>query len=135
MVVDLNLTKDASLSRPRPGETFTYTLTVNNTSTNDATGVLVTDLLPDEIIFQSATAGESFNPATGIWTVGTVAANSSRTLDIQAILDPNRTSPLDSIMNTAEITDADQADTDSTPDNANANEDDQDTFVLTPARG
>lgn len=134
VTVDLSLTKTASVSRPRPGETFTYTLTVNNTSSNEATGVSVTDLLPAGIAFQSATTGESYSPGSGIWNVGSVAANSSRTIDIQAILNPNRTSPLNPINNTAEITNADQTDTDSTPDNAVASEDDQATLVLTPAR-
>lgn len=134
VTVDLDLTKSVSIARPVPGESFTYTLSVRNTSPNDATGVVVTDPLPDEIIFQSNTTGQVYLPTTGVWTVGTVAAGATRTIDIQAVLSPNRSDVLDPISNTAEITLADQFDIDSTPGNAIAGEDDQASAIITPAR-
>ncbi|MCM2371204.1 SpaA isopeptide-forming pilin-related protein [Aporhodopirellula aestuarii] len=134
VTIDLELDKTVTSSRPVPGETFTYNVTVRNTSNDDATGVIVTDILPDGLIFQSATAGEIYSAGTGIWNVGQIPGGSSRTLAIDVILDPSRTNVLDGISNTAQITAADQFDTDSTPDNNAPNEDDQTSVSITPAR-
>ncbi|TWU03904.1 SpaA isopeptide-forming pilin-related protein [Neorhodopirellula pilleata] len=134
ITVDLDLTKTVSLARPVPGETFTYTLNVRNTSQNDATGVVVRDPLPGGIIFQSNTADQVYSPTTGTWTVGNVPAGATRTIEIQAILNPNRADILSPISNTAEITATDQFDIDSTPGNVIAGEDDQASATVTPAR-
>ncbi|NDY94378.1 VWA domain-containing protein, partial [Wenzhouxiangella limi] len=53
---DLNVTKVASVSTASPGEQFSYTLTVNNTGPNPAQGVLLTDTLPSDLNFVSASA-------------------------------------------------------------------------------
>ncbi|EMI54769.1 SpaA isopeptide-forming pilin-related protein [Rhodopirellula sallentina] len=134
VTIDLELDKTVTSARPVPGETFTYNLTVNNTSNDDATGVLVEDPIPAGLIFQSASTGESYSAATGIWNVGIVPALSSRTLAIDVILDPSRTDLLAGVTNTAQITAADQFDTDSTPGNDLSAEDDQDSVGIVPAR-
>lgn len=134
VTVDLDLTKTVSTARPTPNEPFTYTLSVRNTSLNDATGVVVTDPLPAGIVFQSNTVGQIYSPTTGVWNVGTVDAGTTRTIEIQATLNPNRADVLSPIGNTAEITSADQFDTDSTPGNAIAGEDDLAVAIVTPAR-
>lgn len=133
VAIDLELSKTATADRPIPGQTFAYNLTVTNTSTDDATGVIVTDEIPAGLIFQSSTETETYSPSTGVWSVGVVPAGETRTLAINVMLDPTRTDLLATIGNTAEITAANEFDTDSTPDNHNPDEDDQASVVVTPA--
>ncbi len=134
VTVDLELSKTVSVSRPIPGQPFTYNLSVQNTSNDNATGVIVSDLLPAGLIFQSATASEDYSPTTGVWNVGNVAAGATRTIAISVLLDPARTNPLGSISNTAQITASNEFDSDSTPGNNLESEDDQMSVSITPAR-
>ena len=69
-----------------PGDTLTYTMGVANDGTADATGVTATDTLPSGVTFTAAdTHGAgTYDSATGIWSVGTVASGTSATLTITA---------------------------------------------------
>ena len=71
---------------------------------------MVTDQLPSGYTYVGANG--SYNPVTGEWNVGTLAAGQSETLTITATVTPGG-----NYGNLAEITEADQDDTDSTPDN------------------
>jgi uncharacterized repeat protein (TIGR01451 family) len=103
---DLVLTKDQSDATPNVGDTITYTVTLNNNGPNDATNVEVTDALPAGVSFVSAnTSAGTYDPASGVWTVGTVATTVPQSLAIQAKV----TSP-DAQTNTATITQSDQFD-------------------------
>ena len=73
----------------------------------------VTDLLPAGVTFVSATPSQAYDPATGLWTVGTVDVGSPQTLVIQATV----TSPGPQT-NTATITSSDQFDPVTTNDTA-----------------
>jgi uncharacterized repeat protein (TIGR01451 family) len=65
------------------GDTLTYTMTVGNTGTADATGVTATETLPAGVTFVSATASTgTFDSTSGVWTVGTVAVGSTETLTV-----------------------------------------------------
>ncbi len=82
---DLMVTKTESSFTPNVGDTITYTVTARDNGPDDATGVIVTDLLPAGLTFVSDTASEgSYNSATGVWTIGAMAANTSQTLVIEA---------------------------------------------------
>ena len=66
----------------------TYTLTLDNLGPDNATGVEVTDLLPSGYSYQSHFASQgSYAPASGLWSVGSVAAGGSATLDLSASVD------------------------------------------------
>ena len=103
---DLALTKTVDDSTPNVGDTITYTITLDNGGPERATDVQVTDPLPAGLTFVSATPSQgTYDPATGLWTVGTVAVGSPQTLLIQAtVASPNPQT------NTATITHADQFD-------------------------
>ena len=61
------------------GDTITYTVTLIDDGPDAATGVTVTDLLPAGLTFVSATPSQgTYDPATGLWTVGTVNAGPRR---------------------------------------------------------
>src|SRR5262249_1349834 len=62
---------------PAPGDTITYNLTVQNTGTADATGVVLTDVISP---YTSWASGGTFNVDHVNSTVGTLAAGSSSTL-------------------------------------------------------
>jgi uncharacterized repeat protein (TIGR01451 family) len=64
----LSLTKTDSADPVEPGATFTYTVTVENLGPDPATDVVVADMLPAELTFQSATpsaGGLCVTPAVG----------------------------------------------------------------------
>jgi uncharacterized repeat protein (TIGR01451 family) len=128
-LADLRLSKTATPASPSVGGTFSYTITVTNDGPSTATNVQVTDRLPPltDVSVNSASittsqGGTVYNAATPniVWTVGTLAPNTSATLTIPA------TRLLASFTaNVAEVTASNQSDPDSTPGNNIAGEDDQ----------
>jgi|GEM_PF-3055622 len=80
---DLKLLKTASSSSVNSGQTLTYTITLTNEGTASATGVVIRDVLPAAVTYVSSSASQgSYNNATGLWTVGTVAVGTPLTLTI-----------------------------------------------------
>jgi len=129
-VADLSLTKSVNNPAPNVGSTVTFTITLSNAGPNNAENVVVTDLLPPGLNFVNAIPSQGlYNAATGRWTVGTVPSGQSRTLQLIALV--TTAAP---VVNTAQITDADEFDPDSTPNNNNPNEDDQASAGITPQR-
>ncbi len=116
---DLSLSKTVDNGAPDQNSNVTFTLTVDNASTEQATGVAVTDLLPAGLTYVSDTGGGAYVPGTGVWTIGTIAGGGSASLTITATV----TSPT-TVTNVAEITAADQNDPDSTVNNGDPTEDD-----------
>jgi uncharacterized repeat protein (TIGR01451 family)/fimbrial isopeptide formation D2 family protein len=80
---DLAVIKTVDKNEPGIGETFQYTLTVDNLGTDTATNVVVNDRLPTGLTFVSAAASQgSYDAGTGIWTVGTVTTADTPSLVI-----------------------------------------------------
>jgi uncharacterized repeat protein (TIGR01451 family) len=72
---NLNINKNASTGTVTAGEEFSYTVTVANVGNADApTGITVTDPLPSQVTFKSATATNGF---TCTEAAGTVTCNDS----------------------------------------------------------
>jgi uncharacterized repeat protein (TIGR01451 family) len=94
--------------------------------------VQVLDQLPAGVTFVqvvSASQG-SYNSATGVWTVGSLAAGASATLQIEATI-----TTVGDKTNCAQVSAADQPDADSTPGTAvppSPDEDDDQCVTLTP---
>lgn len=118
---DLSLTKTADNSAPTINQNVVFTLTVSNAGPSNATGITVRDQLPAGLSFVSAAPAAAYNNATGVWTVGTVNASQTSTLQITARVTTSGTT----ITNTAQVTASGAPDPDSTPNNNNASEDDQ----------
>lgn len=109
------------------GTTVTFTLTVKNAGPDTATGVAVTDILPPAFTFDSSSASQgSYDSTSGVWSVGTVTTALDATLGITTHPTSCAGGPYNfsTQTNTAEVTAADQVDSDSIPDNANSAEDD-----------
>ncbi|MBD2699164.1 DUF11 domain-containing protein [Spirosoma sp. BT702] len=116
---DLSLTKTVSKSRPFLNEVISYSLTVQNSGGIAATGVEVKDSLPAGVQYQSMSGPGTYNPATGIWTVGTIAAGGTATLVITVKVIAEGT-----WFNVAEVSKVNEQDPDSTPGNGVMTEDD-----------
>ncbi len=81
--VDLEVLKTVDNISGLVGETIMFTLTVNNLSNREAKNVIVRDLLADGFEYQShAPEMAIYNPETGDWTIASIAANESATLNI-----------------------------------------------------
>ena len=103
---DLAVYKFVDDPTPNVGDTVTFTIDIENAGPSDATNVLLNDLLPAGLAFVSATPSQgSYNPGTGVWTVGTIADSVISTLTLSAQV----VSPV-AQTNTAAIADSDQFD-------------------------
>lgn len=123
---DLTLVKTVDNAAPVTGADVTYTLTLNNEGTLDATGVEVSDILPAGLSFVSAAPSQgAYDDSTGLWTVGTVALGTIQTLDITATV----TGSSGTITNAAQVTSMAEPDLDSTPNDGKG--DDFDTVDVT----
>ncbi|MEO0900517.1 MAG: hypothetical protein AAFY00_00355, partial [Bacteroidota bacterium] len=126
-IVDISLTKTVDNLNPDVNTNVVFTLTVTNDGPNDATNVQVTDILPSGFTYDSDDGAGTYNNGTGLWNVGTVTSGTSTTLNITASVNTTGI-----YTNVAEVTDQDQVDSDSTPNNGVLSEDDQDEVVLNP---
>ena len=123
---DLSLTKTVDDSSPDENQIIEYTVIVRNSGPNVAQNVQVTDRLPAGVTFVSASPSKgSFTSATGVWIVGELVDEEAATLRIRA-----RVNASGSTVNIAEVTNSDEPDPDSTPNNNNPNEDDYATSVF-----
>ena len=107
---NLTVTKSLTRSSPHVGELLTFNVIVANQGPSPATGVAVTEVLSAGLAFESAAPSQgSYDQATGIWTVGSIANAGSAGLTITA-----RVTQAGTVTNTASVTDSDQPDPDLT---------------------
>lgn len=126
--IDLSLTKTVDIAEPNLNDTIAFEVVVRNDGPSDATNVVVQDVLPAGLTFVSASPSVgNYNSSNGNWTIGTIANQAVQTLILRARVDS-----VDFVINTAEVTAADQVDLDSTPGNGVEDEDDQDSVGVTP---
>jgi uncharacterized repeat protein (TIGR01451 family) len=113
--IDLWLKKTASPTNARVGDEVTYTLTLSNQSDTQATNVFVTDYLPAGVTYVSSTPDRNSGSGT-TWTISDLDPYSEVEILVKVLV--NRAGEH---VNCAEVWDADQKDTDSTPGNFNPN--------------
>ncbi|QIL41499.1 DUF11 domain-containing protein [Pedobacter sp. HDW13] len=92
--IDLVLNKTVDNASPAKGATVNFTITVKNSDvasgvvsgTGNAIGVSATDILPSGYTYVSntTTAGTSYDPTTGLWSIGSMASGQTVTLTIKA---------------------------------------------------
>jgi len=119
LISDLAVSKVVDNATPDVGTQITFTIEVVNNGPSDATGVEVTDQLPNGYHHTaSATTQGAYDPSNGLWTVGTLVNGGTASMTITAdVLEPG----VDvDYTNTATITGSDSVDP--VPDN---NTDDQ----------
>ena len=107
---DLEVTKTVDNSKPDMGDHVTFTIKVDNLGPDDATNVVVSDALPAGLTWVSDDGLGAYDPATGDWTVGSLADGATATLDVTASVDARG-----DYTNTATVSHSDQYDP--VPDN------------------
>lgn len=108
-VLDISIEATVNLSSPLVGQDIVYTLKATNKSQTAASGVKVSDVLPANVSFISANPAAAYNKTTGLWTVGSLDAGTTATLELTA-----RPTQGGSYTNTASLVALDQTDSDST---------------------
>lgn len=89
---DVKVIKTADKDSVANGDNITYTLLATNMGPKDATGVIVTDILPSGVVFVSSTATVgSYDPNTGVWNIGNLANGANATLTITVQVDVTTT--------------------------------------------
>lgn len=85
---DLQFSKQASPAQAAPGGNVTYTLAYENTGSDAATNIVITDLLPDMTNFISASNGGDFDDMAGTitWNIGSVPALASGSVNLVVAL-------------------------------------------------
>src|SRR5262249_62042574 len=74
-------------ARPHVGDPVPFTITLPNPGPAPATGVQINDPLPAGLTFVSATPSQgSYDPATGVWDLGTVNPGTPLTLTLAAVV-------------------------------------------------
>ncbi len=81
---DIRVVKTVNNSSPTFGSNVIFTIVASNISTSNATGVVVTDLLPSGYTYVSDTSGGTYNSGTGVWAIGNIANGANSTLNITA---------------------------------------------------
>jgi uncharacterized repeat protein (TIGR01451 family) len=112
---DLEIIKVADEEEVTIGEEVTYTITVENLGPVDATGVMVTDMLPSGVSYVSSNPYQGWYDVTsGVWNIGDLDNGHVATLEIVCSVNV-----AGEITNVAMISNADQPDPD-TGDNSDA---------------
>ena len=81
---DLSITKTVDNTNPNYLQNVIYTLTAHNNGPDNATGVTVTEKLPNGLRYVSDDSKGNYNPTTGTWTIGTLKNGVSAILHITA---------------------------------------------------
>ena len=123
--IDLSVTKTVMPQTIRAGENATYTVTVRNDGSLDATGVVLSDVLPTGLTFVSDNPAGDYNAGTSTWAAGSIPIGTSKTLIVEVTAASDG-----SFTNTAQVSAANEPDLDSTPGNNDPSEDDQDSALL-----
>lgn len=98
---DVTISKTA-VETVKRGGTFTYRVTVKNTSPFVARAVQVTDLVPANLTLVAIPAGATIRNGVVTWVVGDMAAGATKNLSMQVRVNP--TSTVKSVTNTATVT-------------------------------
>jgi len=87
LVPEADIVVGMTVDNPNPGvgTNVTFTVLAGNVGPSDASGVIITDLLPNGLTFVSATPSVgSYTPGTGAWSIGNLGSAGSATLALTA---------------------------------------------------
>nr|MBS0037738.1 choice-of-anchor B family protein [Saprospiraceae bacterium] len=84
---NLSIVKTTMENSAYPGDTVTFTLEINNSGPDQATGVLVIDSLPGELIYHSSDPSGTHSNGVVEWNLGNVNINQAVTLTLEVIID------------------------------------------------
>ncbi len=132
IAADLELLKTAALDPDGSPDRVIFNMLLFNRGPNTATNVQVTDAALNggsatfsEIEVLGTPSHGTFDPATGVWSIPSLAVSEQATITIRA-----RVAGEGTYTNLAEVTASDQLDPDSTPGNGAPEEDDRDSASI-----
>jgi len=123
---NLTITKTDGLTTVSPGNNLAYTLTITNNGNQDATGVVVTDTIPSFTSYVSSSNGGTFSSGVVTYPAFNLASGATVVRTVNVNVNPTVPSGVNSITNTANVTDDGSNGVDSNPADNTA----QDTDVL-----
>lgn len=110
-IPDLEITKTVDTPNAVEGDQVTFTLTVTNPGEFIASGIKVTDQLPNGLTFVSASATQgTYNSFNGIWNIGTIDDGDTTSVSLDIIASVNSGTLGSTILNTASITSLNETD-------------------------
>jgi len=112
---DISITKTDLLITVIPGQTLSYTLTISNNGNQDATGVVVEDILPNLTSYVNSSNSGVNNSGIVIWPSFNLAAGNSVTRTVTITLNSSFPSLVTNIVNEAEANDDGTNGSDPTP--------------------
>ena len=83
--IDVKVSKTTQGSEYNYQDQIVWTISVVNNGPNDATGVKVSDVLPDGLVYKSHTASTG-TYSNGLWNIGNLAKDKSATLKITTLI-------------------------------------------------
>ena len=81
---DLRLDKVGTPDPVEAGAEIRWLITLENTGTDDASGVTLVDTLPSDTVFLAAAPGATESAGVVTWNVGTLAAGATQTFELTA---------------------------------------------------
>jgi len=113
---DLTISTTVGSPAPRENSTVFFTVLLRNNGPNDISDAIVTCQLPSGVSYVSDDAGlGSYDPITGLWTVGELSRNRSAELMIRATIDTDTLGSI--IAHSASVSSSSSTD----PDDSNNN--------------
>ncbi len=97
--IDNRIIKSSNKDSVNYGDSVVWTLSIVNNGPNNATGVVVNDVLPDGLIWKSDDSNGKFNPKTGVLKIGSL--NVGKTFVVNIVTLVNKTGD---IVNKANVT-------------------------------
>lgn len=89
-IVDLSVNIGSSRVNIDFNKTVKYTIKVSNNGPNNASGVNLSAVLPEGLVYLSATPSiGNYNPEDGIWIIGNLSIGENQTLIINALTNKN----------------------------------------------
>jgi serine protease len=130
---DLSLSKTNNNTTLRPGDTTTYTLSLTNSGTRDASGIVLTDTLPANTTFNSASDSGVLSGNTVTWNIASLIVGETISRTITVTVNDSINAGADTIVNTASVVDDGTHGVDPNPLNNSAT--DSDTLLAGPNLG
>jgi len=104
---DISVVKNVDDENPVVGDIVTFTVTVDNAGPNDATGLVISDYLPGDLLYVDDDQID-YDPLTGRWIIGDLGFEQTVVMSLQAMVGPGTAG--DTLTNTAALVEVDQAD-------------------------
>ena len=116
-LIDLSVKKTVDDPTPNVGSDVTFKVVVSNAGPDIANQVVIQDSLPAGLTYISDDGAGAYDHSSGLWTVGSIAADSSATLSVQAQVDsPAAGKAPTTLTNTASVKSVQEPESDPTND-------------------